>query len=224
MTQTTTRRGLLRMGTSVAAYGAGAALVAGGCALAGEAKGATPAVSPELTRLIAEFDDHDAKLSAFYRATFNPAVERHREFVEALPHREIDGSLAGDGRRMWSTANRMDVAEARGIATMPTSGQSITPLWLDKRRRARSFYAASLRRQRAIDRAERDTGAFAAGLAEDERLGTMRLLREGIYGFAVTGPADLAAKLAFIERTDGMEGEDLLPLMLADARRLCGEA
>ena len=39
---TTTRRDLLRFGTSAAAYAAGAAIVTGGIALAGEAKGAVP--------------------------------------------------------------------------------------------------------------------------------------------------------------------------------------
>ena len=42
MAQTaTTRRDLLRFGTSAAAYAAGAAIVTGSIALAGEAKGAT---------------------------------------------------------------------------------------------------------------------------------------------------------------------------------------
>jgi hypothetical protein len=40
MTQTTTRRDLLRIGTSAAAYAAGAAIVTGSVALAGEAKSA----------------------------------------------------------------------------------------------------------------------------------------------------------------------------------------
>ncbi len=224
MTQTTTRRGLLRMGTSVAAYGAGAALIAGGCALAGEAKGATPAVSPELTRLIALYDAHDARLIAFYRDTFNPAHERHIEMTSALPHVEVDGSLAGDGRRMWSTSRRLDVGEARGIATMPTTGQSITPIWLDKRRRARSFYAAHLRRERAFARAERVSGAQAASEVEDQMHEAIQPTLGAIHRFPVASAADLAAKLAFIERAETMDLASILPIVTADARRLCGEA
>ncbi len=45
MDTNTTRRSLLRLGTGALAYGAGAAAVAGGVALAGEAKGAT--LSPD---------------------------------------------------------------------------------------------------------------------------------------------------------------------------------
>jgi hypothetical protein len=209
------------MGTSVAAYGAGAALVAGGCALAGEAKGATPVVSPDLTRLIALYDEHDARLLAFYRDTFNPAQQRHYAMLDALPHVEADGSLAGDGRRIWSTSRRLDVAEARGIATMPTAGQSITPLWLDKRRRARSFYAASLRRDRAVARAERSSGAEAAAECEDRMQEAIQPTLDAIHHFPVASAADLAAKLAFVERAETIELASIVPIVTADVQRLC---
>lgn len=117
-------------------------------------------VSPALAELIAAYVATEAEYDRFCDDVHNPAVERQDVMVAAIPHFEIDASLAGDGSRMWSTATG-GIAEARGIATMPKHLHSQRLDWQDKVRRARTFTAAYIRRQRAIDRTH-----IAAGLVE----------------------------------------------------------
>lgn len=226
MDTNTTRRSLLRLGTGALAYGAGAAAVAGGLAIAGEAKGAMPQrVSPALDALLRRYAAHDAELSRFYASTFNPAVDRQRAMIAALPHTEVDGSVQNDGRLIWSTANRLDVAQAKGIARIPNAMQSQEAGWQDKRRRARSLYAAHLRRERAVARTGQLSGIDAASKQEASFYAVRRPLKGEIINFPAVSLQDLQAKLAFIERDEGMDGEDLLPLVMDDVRRLSsGEA
>lgn len=222
MDTNTNRRSFLRLGTGALAYGGGAA-AAGGLALAREAKGATPSnVSPALAAMLRRYEAHEAEISRFYASTFNPAVERQRAMIAAIPHVAIDGSLEADGRTIWSTANRMDVAQAKGIAHICGELHSQSAKWQSKRRRARSLYAAHLRRERAIARTDKLSGAEAAGRQEDAFYAVRRPLKGAIINFPVASLADLQAKLAFIEADEGMDGDDLLPIVIADVRRLAG--
>ena len=85
MSTTTTRRNLLRIGTTAAAYAAGASIVTGGIALASQAKGAAPAVSPQLAKLLRNYTTADDALNHFYETVHNPAVEREAGMREAYP-------------------------------------------------------------------------------------------------------------------------------------------
>lgn len=226
MTQpnTTTRRDLLRLGTSAAAYAAGAAIVTGAAALASEAKGATPGVSPELSRLIADHKEADDRINQFYRTTYNPAIDRHRAMTDAIPHveREVPALSPAAPPLRWSTADPHTIGHPKSIALHPLEGQSQSPAWQARRREARSFYAAVLRRQRALAKAGRDSGAHAVAVREDELWVPIAEARLAIHNYPVASIADLAAKLAFIEDDNGMDGDDLLPLVMADVARLSG--
>jgi len=112
MTQTTTRRDLLRFGTSAVAYVAGAAIVTGGIALASEAKGATGA-SPSLLDLMARYHSADEKYDRLAEQ-LQPARDRWQAAITAarssVPHVEMSCDLASvphsdGGTRTYTTAN-----------------------------------------------------------------------------------------------------------------------
>ena len=223
MNQTTTRRDLLRFGTSAGAYAAGAAIVTGGIALAGEAKGATLGVSPALLKAIADFERHDAALDRFYRETFNPAIERHNAATLALPHVRMVGPALGVGPDLvLDSSDPHKVAYARGVAKQPATRASQEPHWQARRKLCRSFTAAVERRNRKLVRLDRDTGRIAADEQETRFYDERKPIKLAVLNFPVASLADLAAKLAFIERDEGMDGDDLLPLVMADVARLSG--
>ncbi len=151
-------------------------------------------VSPALAQLIAAYAAADAEYDRFCEEVHSPAVKRQDAMIAAMPHFEIDASLAGDGSRMWSTATG-GIAEARGIATMPMHLHSQRPDWQDKVRRARTFTAAYVRRQRAIDRTHRSCGLEAIEPQEADICARLDSIRRAIFEFVVRTPADLRAKL-----------------------------
>jgi hypothetical protein len=223
MNQTTTRRDLLRFGTSAAAYAAGAAIVTGGIALASEAKSATPGVSPALLKAIADFERHDAALDRFYRDTFNPAIDRHNAATLAIPHVRMVGPPIGAGHELILDSNDPHkVGFARNIARQPAKLASQEPQWQARRKLCRSFTAAVQRRNRTLARIDRDTGCIAADEQETRFYDERKSIKLEVLNFPVASLADLAAKLAFIERDEGMDGDDLLPLVMADVARLSG--
>jgi hypothetical protein len=220
----TTRRQLLRFGTSAAAYAAGAAIVAGGATIASEARGATPSISPALSALLTEYDRADATIDRFYETTFNPAVDRHHELRAAIPHVERDIPAAGGRVIRWSTDRPQDVANARGIAGLPSRHQNQKAEWQAKRTAARSFYAVHLRRQRALERTAIISGSEAVRRREDELFTPIKAATDAIKAFPVASAADMAAKLGHLERVGVHDADDLLGIVLSDAQRLAGEA
>lgn len=229
MAQTaTTRRDLLRIGTSAAAYAAGAAIVTGGIALAGEAKGATPAVSPALTALIAEVDRLVAASDDLHERVYMPARVRwlaaKEEAQRSLPHTSVQlGNSVSGQPVVWTTADRSQVAMAK---TMARRKADPGPFPAGHISAARTLTAAHLRRERAIAAATNSRqltaimeqcDAFGEAIAEAE---------ERVADFAASTLADLHAKVAFMHRRDLGNGMDRVATVLADLNRLVagGEA
>jgi hypothetical protein len=73
-----------------------------------------------------------------------------------------------------------------------------------------------------MERIERDTSIAAADEQEAALSRHAGKLHLAILDQPPASLADLSAKLDFIERTNGLDGDDLLPLMLADVARLSG--
>ncbi len=109
----TNRRQLL---TGAAAYAAGAAIVAGGAALAGESKGASSDVSPELTKLLAEYQRRDALLGTWYETVWNTTTDALRAdlAVEHIIPAQRSGAMA-----LASGASRHSGAPAPRSFTSP---------------------------------------------------------------------------------------------------------
>ncbi|WP_294211339.1 hypothetical protein [uncultured Sphingomonas sp.] len=112
MTTNTTRRSLLRLGTGALAYGAGAAAVAGGLALAGEAKGAMPAVDRRAWDLAeTTFNKARSELETFNDLHINPIVDH----IPVGPARNAAINTIPD--EVWEESGRlarlaMDAADA----------------------------------------------------------------------------------------------------------------
>lgn len=215
-----TRRALLG-GAGLAA----SAIVTGGMALATNAKGETLAsvpavqVSSALVALIAEWQREDAKLDHFYATVFNPAVDRERVGYDAIPHVTIEPDRRWMGHpRFWSTDHTSGVAMARNlVANEPRTSKRSDVIC------ARKLVAALHRRERAIKANARVSGMDAADAQEAVHCVVRDRIRKAIHTFPVAGLADFRAKLAWIESDDGIDGDELLPLVIADARRLAGE-
>ncbi|WP_066781272.1 hypothetical protein [Sphingomonas sp. CCH5-D11] len=172
-------------------------------------------VSPELLALIGKFDATNAEIDRFYAEVFNPAIERANSMRAAIPHVTIP-SAHPKSAGLWSTDNPAGLRLARRLVDAEGRGAS------DDVQCARKLLAAQHRRNRAEKRIDVITGARAAAEQEDELYVPYREARSAVHAFPVRTLADLQAKLAFIERDDGMDGEDLLPLMIADVARLAG--
>lgn len=220
MDTNTTRRNLLRFGTTAAAYAAGASIATGGIALASQAKSAAPAVSPALTRLLRDYAAADEALDQFYEAVHNPAVEREHEMRAAYPDIEHEIPMTGGHTRMFTTARTMDIAQARHIATSEISAQCEHPAWPAKRKGARSFYAAHLRRERAFARIHRVCGLDAINARETALFVPYKAAVAGIAAFPITTLADLDAKMAHLLQNRTDQDDELFDAIQADVRHL----
>lgn len=224
----TTRRDLLRIGTSAAAYAAGAAIVTGGIALAGEAKGTTPAVSPKLTALIAEVDRLVAASDDLHERVYMPARARMLAAVEDaqldLPHTSVRAgdSLTGEPL-IWSTADRTHVAMAKTIARRKADPGPFSPGYISA---ARTLTAAHLRRERALAAVTNSHGLSAIVDQCDALNDATAEAEERVADFAAGTLADLHAKVAFMHRRDMGNGMDRVATVLADLERVAagGEA
>jgi hypothetical protein len=223
MDTNTTRRNLLRVGTTAAAYAAGATIVTGGVALATRAKSAAPAVSPALSKLLHDFDAADQRLDHFYKTVHNPAVDRDHELRAAHPEIEHEIPMTDGYSRTFSTARSMDVAQARHLATSAISAACVQPAWVEKRKAARSFYAAHLRRERAFARIRRMIRLDAINAQETALFVPYKVARDGIEAFPIASAADLDAKLSHMERTGASEDDDVFARIAADVRRLASQ-
>lgn len=223
MAQTaTTRRDLLRFGTSAAAYAAGAAIVTGGIALAGEAKGAMPSVSPELTALIAEVDRLAAASDDLHERVYMPARARMLAAVEqaqrTLPHTSVEAGNTVSGQPLvWTTADRTHVAMAKTIARRKADPGPFSPGYISA---ARTLTAAHLRRERAIAAVANSHGVSAMVDQCDALNDATAQAEERVADFAASTLADLHAKVAFMHRRDMGNGMDRVATVLADLDRL----
>jgi hypothetical protein len=211
MNTNTTRRSLLRLGTGALAYGAGAAAVAGGFALASEAKGAAPnRVSPELAKLIADYAQADAALCQWYDDVWNPAVQASRAAQEAIPHTHIPvpgyrNALGEDTPPYtFSTSNPHALSLAKSIMSTPSDFRSTDPRW---HRAARRLTIAARWRERKLARIERDWKAHRYSEQEDRLWEPMHAATEAILAFPVASALDLSAKLGHMDQVGTCESD-----------------
>ncbi len=155
-------------------------------------------VTPALTSLIATYTATEAEYDRFCADVHDPAVERQDAMIAAIPHFEIDATLAADGSRMWSTREG-NGAEALGIASIARSYQNESPKWQDKLRRARTFTAADIRRKRAISRTHKAAGLDGVNEQEIEICGRLDSSRQAIRDFPARTTSDLRAKLETLD-------------------------
>jgi hypothetical protein len=231
MNTDTTRRSLLRLGTGALAYGAGAAAVAGGVALAGEAKGATPQrVSPELARLLDQYARADKAIDRWYAAVWNPATEAHRTAAEAIPHTNIPvqgyrNHLDEDTPpHTYSTANKYDISRCKGIMSIPVELQSTDPRWQDTWRAARRLTTAAKWRERKLARLDRQWKVLDLRAQEERLWQPIHAATDAILAFPVASALDLAAKLDHMEYVGTFESypDKYQQIVRDDVRRLSG--
>lgn len=222
MTMTnTTRRGLIRLTTTAAACVAGASIVSGGAILAGQAKGAALAgVSPGLALALRTYADADRRSDAYHTTAYEPARLRYLAAREATPHTVL-APLSGSNvaPAFWSTDNREAMAVARALAaTNPRT--STNP----DHKQARNLVAADHRRNRQIRAAGKASGIDACRI-ESDRLGNLACdAANAVRAYLVATLADSEAKLAFMVGQGIGQGDGDMALVLADARRLLGNA
>lgn len=155
-------------------------------------------VTPALAQLIATYIATEAEYDRFCEEVHNPAIRRQDAMIAAIPHFEIDATLAADGSRMWST-RQGNGSEARGIASLARRYQNESPQWQDKLRRARTFTAADFRRKRAIDRTHKAAGLDVVGAQEAEICNRIDSARDCIRDFPARTAADLRTKLETLD-------------------------
>ncbi len=231
----TSRRDLLRLGTSAAAYAAGAAVDAGGTALASEAKAASTST---LTALIARYHAANKAYGHMCETVFEPAEARLDAAVEAakenVPHVTMTFDMSWSDwsntpTKTYTTADRVSVICAQVTAETP---REPAHLWSDDQHRhfaeVRRFHEARLVR-------DAEVAAAVKSAKEAHRDGADTALEEALWG-AVSDSgsavvshqpqtiAELSAKLAFYAETSFLPEEALLEHVTADVRRLAGEA
>ena len=232
MDTNTSRRSLLRLGTGALAYGAGAAAVAGGLAIASEAKGAMPQrISPALARLLDQYAVADRTLDRWYDTTWNPATDAHRAAAEAIPHTTIPvqgyrNVLDEDTPpHTYSTANPRDVARCKGIMSIPADLQSTDPRWQDTRRAARRLTVAAKWRERKMTRLDRQWNVLGLKAQEERLWQPIHAATDAILAFPVANALDLGAKLDHMEYVGTFESypDKYQQIVRDDVRRLSGE-
>ncbi|MEG3086073.1 hypothetical protein [Sphingomonas sp. PB4P5] len=215
----------------------GAAL-AGPAVLAGiaiPAAAAAKAISPGLAALIEAHRQANATLDRWYAEVFNPAVDAHtaatmahRAKVAAIPH-IVERTVDQGGRVLVLHSKHRDHrAIADGYVATESRFAKVDCIrgkhWDEAVAACGRFIAADDERNAKIaalgdeprDRVstEVENAAYAPVLAAGKK----------IAQFHATTAADLQAKLAWIDSDDGMDGEELLPLVIADVARIVGEA
>lgn len=226
MANNPTRRSLLKAATGVAAYGAGVAALSAGAAVvsSGTAKGAAGGISPELARLIADHDQKREASNRYEEEIYEPARHRVQAAREAVPHIEVKGVDNYDGGpQVWSTEQTHRVKHAKWAVRQRVE------FWgpggeagLAAHKAQRRLVAASLWRQRAIDRINNDP-AWSAIYDEGERLDNLWYDSiTPVLHFPVASLADLGAKLDFAAKHQHFHRDDLQDMIRADVLRLQG--
>jgi hypothetical protein len=217
METNTTRRNLLRFGTTAAAYAAGASIVTGGIALAPQAKGAAPAgVSTGLRQAFAALAAAERVSTHYAETVHEPTRLRWLAAKDAVPHVVIPPSanwrMAPD---FWSTDHPRAMALAKElVADNPRMSRR------DDVTRARKLIAADHRRARAVERIGKAYGIGACCDESDRLFGLMVEAEDAVCAYPAASLADLEAKLAFFLERDLAQNDGNIELILADARRL----
>jgi len=226
---TTTRRNLLRIGTTAAAYAAGATIVTGGVALASQGKGAT--LSPSLAVLFQRHKDAEAAQAHAYATTVNPAFaerkkakERHQQLVDAVPHAEASGGISVGGTPiLFSSRKAVSRGNAAYYLELDAKNSNRGGDWADTIAAARSFLAADYARNEAI-RTLGEGPDFSDLFALEQKVNAPFLdACQAIYDFPCVTTADLAAKVAWIEEQEGTDSEIPLALVMADLKRITAQ-
>jgi hypothetical protein len=220
MNNTTTRRNLLRFGTTAAAYAAGASIVTGGIAIASEAKGAAPgSVSPGLAHAIEAVATAEQASARYQETVYEPVRRRYLAAREAVPHTVLAPTPgSGVSPSFWATDSREGMAVAKAITnTYPRTSTRPDVV------QARRLLAADHRRSRRIQAKSKTTG-FAECFDETNRLCEAVVDAENaVSAYPAASLADIEAKMAFIVKRDMEPNGGMMEHMLADARRLLGK-
>lgn len=239
MTQATTRRDLLRLGTSAVAYAAGAATVTGGIALASEAKGAAPA-NYRLRRVIALYQRAVSAADRYTDTVEDPAHAACAAAINALPqppavpHRSVVTTFINDydDEIRLSTDSPASVGAARRFVTDPTWADMGVEKWQQAQRelvaladeRDAIVATGKAAHQREVE-ALRERHSLAAIHRRSNQLeDRVSQLWHATMGTPAHSLADVAAKVGFAERTGGVVVPDVvLAAISTDVRRLAQE-
>jgi len=217
---TTTRRNLLRFGTTAAAYAASASMVTGGIALASQAKGVTPAgISPGLRQAFSKLATAERVLDHYRETVFTPTRQRWLAAKEAVPHTIIAPSAVWRGSpTFWATDNE----HAIQLATEMVNDNPRTSRKGDVIR-ARKLIAANHRRARAMEQVHKSSGIGPRCEESDRLLELMVEAEDAVCAYPASCLADLEAKLAFFQERDLAKNDGNIELVLTDARRLLAQ-
>lgn len=199
MKSNTTRRDLLRIGTTAAADAAGASIVTGGIALASEAKGAT--LSPDLSVLIQRVNAARAKQEHIHATIINPGFERmkeahaqHRQRIEAIPHVETSGGVSVTGHAItFSSGDSGSRRMAEVYLDLNAEDSNRGPDWTKMIDGARRFVKADDARNEAIRALGDGPGFTDLRAAEDEAYAPVHAARNAIIDFPCATVTDLQA-------------------------------
>lgn len=220
MDTNTTRRNLLRFGTTAAAYAAGASIVTGGIALASQAKGAAPVgVSPGFKQALASLASAERLSTRYHETVYEPTRLRWLAAEDAVPHVVIAPSAVWRGSPTFlSTDNDHAIKLAKEmIKDNPRTSKKGDVI------RARKLIAADHRRSRALAQARKATDLDRRG-DESERLYDLMVAAEdAVCAYPASNLADLEAKLAFFHERDLAQNDGNMALVLTDARRLLSQ-
>jgi alpha-D-ribose 1-methylphosphonate 5-triphosphate synthase subunit PhnG len=213
----------------------GAFLAAPAAFTVGTAAAAITSISPELAGLIEAHRQADAALNRWYAEVFNPAVEKHtaehyahKAKTDAVPHAIESGgmNLGGNSVTFSSEAHAITGRRSAEIYIQLDNEQPNRGLdWDMTRDAAHRFIAADDARKAALAALGDAPLCPMTREVEDQACAPVYEAGKRISAFPARTLADLQAKLAWIDGDHGMDGEDLLPLMIADvARIISGEA
>lgn len=217
MTTETTRRAILG-GTGLAAVALAVPALASSTSYAAK-------MSPELARLISERAAAAAVLDRWCDE-FEAKAARVREQKEGVPHITMEGGpRMGGGTIVWTTADPLKIASAKGLASVEPRPDHVESLRISLEN-ARSFYAAHLQREEQLQEISRAAGLNKAQEKEARLSDPVIRCDQAIEAFPCASMADLRAKLAHIDATGTIDSNPhgILRSLMTDAARLSGEA
>lgn len=224
---------------------AGASLLALAPVAAQAATAKGPAVaspSPRLQRAIALYDRANGQYERFLEQVETPAQEAYKAEVAAFPaepepqHEQVATTFINwEGKEIRLTTNSFFRSSADRVTNDPSWADMGDETW---RQAHRELHALFQKRDAIIAQQEERRAAFTAAARErhqiDRILARSSILADRVYrlweavlNMPCDGLADVAAKVAFIERHDGEPAENEFACIAADIKRLAtigGEA
>ena len=206
MDTNTTRRSLLRLGTGALAYGAGAAAVAGGVALVGEAKRAA---------LPADHRAFDRALAA-YRAAVK-ASDDHYRLIEEPAEDEVQRRAPFSGCTFYHTASNGQTVGHRWNPKDPDGWESGPPgsILAQKARAVRAAYEAN-------QRVRVQMGMAAIGEESNRLYRAVTPAEDALFATPAPDLAAIRTKLELLWNDERAQIPEYQDLVLADVRRLSG--